>query len=128
MAHLVVVVIGVVFASVMAVGAQDEEVLRPGPGITLPKPTHEQRPQYTKEAMAAGIQGTVLLSIVVQKDGSVGGVDVVRSLDKTYGLDDAAVAAARQWRFEPGRKDGKPVAVEVALELTFTLRDKKERE
>jgi TonB family protein len=112
--------------SVIALRAQDEQVLKPGPGITLPKPTYEQKPQYTKEAMAAGIQGTVMMSLVVRSDGTVGPVEVTRSLDKTYGLDESAVAAARQWRFEPGRKDGKPVAVEVTLELTFTLRDKKQ--
>jgi TonB family protein len=121
-----IIVVGLLLVvSVIALRAQDEQVLKPGPGITLPKPTFEQKPQYTKEAMAAGIQGTVLMSLVVRSDGTVGPVEVTRSLDKTYGLDESAVAAARQWRFEPGRKDGKPVAVEVALELTFTLRDKK---
>ena len=122
-----IIVVGLVLVvSVIALRAQDEQVLKPGPGITLPKPTYEQKPQYTKEAMAAGIQGTVMMSLVVRSDGTVGPVEVTRSLDKTYGLDESAVAAARQWRFEPGRKDGKPVTVEVTLELTFTLRDKKQ--
>src|SRR5262245_9985993 len=65
--------------------AQDEEVVKPGPGVTLPRPIHEEKPQYTKEALAAGIQGTVLLSAVVDKDGTVGRVEVIRSLDKMYG-------------------------------------------
>jgi TonB family protein len=126
MTRISFVVVGLLFvAGAAAALAQDEQVFKPGNGVMIPRPIHEQKPQYTKEAMAAGIQGSVLLSVVVQKDGTVGRVEVTRSLDKTYGLDDSAVSAARQWRFEPGRKDGKPVAVEVALELTFTLRDKK---
>ena len=47
---------------------------------------------------------------------------VTQSLDKEYGLDTQAVEAARQWLFKPGTKDGKPVAVRVALEMTFTLK------
>jgi TonB family protein len=102
--------------------AQDAEVVQPGDGVTLPKPTYEQKPEYTPAAMQALIEGTVLLAIVVQTDGTVGRVRVTKSLDMMYGLDDAAVRAARGWRFEPGRKDGKPVAVEVALEFRFTLK------
>ena len=126
---LSVVVVGVWLASnVIAVRAQDQEVFRSGEaGITLPKPIHEERPQYTKEAMAAGIEGPVLLTLVVQKDGTVGQVTIVRSLDKVYGLDESAITAARLWRFEPGQKDGRAVAVEVTLELTFTLRKKAEK-
>jgi protein TonB len=104
--------------------AAQNEVFKPGPGITMPKPIHTEKPRYTAEAMKAGIQGTVLLDAVVLKDGNVSNVEVIRSLDKMYGLDESAIEAARQWRFEPGQKDGKPVAVRVSIELTFTLRDK----
>jgi len=128
MTRVSVVVIGVWLAgTVIAVHAQDREVSKPGSGVTLPKPTHEERPQYTKEALKAGIEGSVLLNVVVQKDGTVGQVDIARSLDKMYGLDESAIKAARQWRFEPGTKDGKPVAVLVTIELTFTLRKKAEK-
>jgi protein TonB len=113
--------------SVIDLRAQDNDVVKPGPGITLPKPTHEQQPRYTKEAMAAGIEGSVMMTLVVGKEGTVGRVEVIRSLDTKYGLDASAVSAARQWRFEPGRKDGKPVAVEIVLEMTFSLRQKKEQ-
>jgi TonB family protein len=129
MTRLSVVVVGVWLAgNVIELRAQDQEVFKSHEaGITLPKPIHEEKPQYTKEAMAAGIQGTVMMEMVVQKDGTVGQVEVTRSLDKVYGLDEQAVKAARQWRFEPGKKDGKVVAVLVTLELTFTLRKKDEK-
>ena len=51
--------------------------------------------------MRAKVQGTVLLECVMLPDGSVGRVDVVKSLDSTFGLDQEAVKAARQWRFRP---------------------------
>ncbi len=55
-------------------------------------------------------------------DGNVGDVKVVRSLDTTYGLDQQAVNAAKQWTFKPGTKDGKAVSVLVTIELRFTLK------
>ena len=95
---------------------------RPGNGVTLPRVIHEERPQYTSDAMRAKVQGTVLLECVVQKDGSVGDVQLVRSLDPTFGLDQQAIAAAKKWRFQPGTRFGEPVPVLVTIELTFTLR------
>jgi TonB family protein len=92
------------------------------PGLTLPTVIREVRPSYTAAAIAAGIQGTVLVSVVVLTDGTVGDVTVTRSLDTIYGLDAQAISAARQWLFNPGMKDGRPVAVRVTIEFTFTLR------
>ena len=95
---------------------------RPGNGVLLPKVLREVKPQYTADAMRAKVQGTVLLECVVNPDGTVGSVEVVKSLDRTFGLDGEAVKAARQWRFAPGTRFGEPVAVLVTIELTFTLR------
>ena len=97
-------------------------VYRPGSGVINPRILREIKPQYTADAMRAKVQGTVLLECVVLADGSVGRVDVVRSLDPTFGLDQEAVKAAKQWRFQPGTRFGEPVAVLVTIELTFTLR------
>jgi len=97
-------------------------VYRPGSGVVNPRIVREVKPQYTSEAMRAKVQGTVLLECVVLADGTVGRVDVVRSLDPTFGLDLEAIKAARQWRFQPGTRFGEPVNVMVTIELTFTLR------
>ena len=70
----------------------------------------------------ARIEGTVLLDCVVLADGMVGDVTVSRSLDPMLGLDQEAVKATKQWKFRPGMKDGKPVAVRVQIELAFTLK------
>ena len=97
-------------------------VYRPGNGISLPQLIKEVKPQYTSDAMRAKIQGQVWVECVVRSDGSVGDAHVIRSLDSTFGLDEAALAAARQWRFRPGTRLGEPVSVLITIELTFTLR------
>jgi protein TonB len=97
-------------------------VYRPGNGVTLPRVLREVRPQYTSDAMRAKVQGTVLLECVVRPDGGVGDVQVIRSLDPTFGLDQEAIKAAKQWRFAPGTRLGEPVSVLITIELTFTLR------
>jgi protein TonB len=77
---------------------------------------------YPDGAMQRKVEGRVQLSAVVLADGSVGDeVKVTQSLDEE--LDQEAVKAARQWKFQPGTKDGKPVAVQVDIEMTFTLKD-----
>jgi len=91
-------------------------------GVTLPAPIRQVRPEYTPAAMAAGIEGRVLMEVVVHADGSVGDVAVVRSLDSVLGLDQQAVAALKQWTWTPGTKDGKPDRVAVSVEMTFTLK------
>jgi periplasmic protein TonB len=95
---------------------------RPGNGVETPKLLKEVKPQYTAQAMRAKVQGTVLLECVVQPDGTVGNMKVVRSLDSTFGLDQEAMKAARQWQFAPGTRFGLPVPVLVTIEIAFTLR------
>jgi hypothetical protein len=51
-----------------------------------------------------------------------GDLEITRSLDAEYGLDREAIEAATQWLFRPGTKDGKPMPVEVDIEMSFTLR------
>ena len=102
--------------------AQAQTVYRPGNGVSLPVVVKQVKALYTQEAMDAHIEGTVGLEVVVQADGAVGDVKVARSLDPTYGLDQEAVKAMKQWQFKPGTKDGKAVAVRVDVEIRFTLK------
>jgi TonB family protein len=104
------------------VSAHPQDVQKPGPGVTLPRVVREVKPDYTPEALQAKIQGSMALTTVVGVDGVPGRIVVTRSLDAEHGLDAAAVAALEQWRFEPGRKDGKAVPVEVEIEMRFTLK------
>ncbi|MEO8483602.1 MAG: energy transducer TonB [Acidobacteriota bacterium] len=95
---------------------------RPGAGIQNPVVLKEQKPVYTSDAMRAKIQGVVQLEAVVDENGLVNDVRVLRSLDKQYGLDQEAIKAARMWLFRPARdRDNKPVAIVITLELTFAL-------
>jgi TonB family protein len=109
---------------ITGVTEQARRIYRPGPGdgVTLPTVAHEVKPKYTPEAMERKIQGSVWLETVVLETGDVGDVVVTRSLDAEYGLDQQAITAAKQWKFKPATKDGKPVAVWVTIELTFTLK------
>jgi protein TonB len=91
-------------------------------GVTNPQVLHQVKPLYTSDAMRAKIQGDVVLHCIVEKDGSVGEVRVVSSLDQVHGLDDEAVRAAKKWRFAPATKNGHAVPVLVSIGLTFTLR------
>ncbi len=91
-------------------------------GIVAPRVVRIVKPQYTTAAMTARIQGVVVVACVVQADGSVADPRVVRSLDRLFGLDQEAINAARQWHFQPGTQLGKPVPVQVTIEVGFTLR------
>ena len=93
-----------------------------GNGVLPPREKRRVDPQYTPEAMRAKVQGVVLVAAVVQRDGRVTDVRVVRSLDQSFGLDMKAVEAARKWEFHPGTRFGEPVPVLVHIELTFNLR------
>lgn len=95
-------------------------VYRAGGAVTPPRPIKQVKPKYTDQALALKIQGSVVLDVVVMNDGQPGQILVRRSLDPG-GLDEAAIAAAREWRFEPGRLAGAPVDVLVTLILDFRI-------
>jgi TonB family protein len=96
-------------------------VYRAGGVATPPRVITEVRASYTNDALLHRIQGTVELEVIVTSEGRPSHIRVVRSLDPE-GLDDQAVAAVAQWRFEPGRVAGKPVNVLVTIMLDFTIR------
>jgi bla regulator protein blaR1 len=122
------VAIGVVDAhrnqSAAAAATQDKPatVYKPGNGVTQPKLVKEVKPKYNRAAMERKIQGRIWLTAIVLENGTVGDVKVKQSLDKEYGLDDEAVSTLKSWVFTPGTKDGKPVAVEIEVEMSFTLK------
>jgi periplasmic protein TonB len=97
-------------------------IYREGNGVTSPRVIREVKPSYTGEAMRARIQGLVTMEAVVMPDGSVGNVQITKSLDSSFGLDKEAIKTVKQWRFEPGRRLGQPVPVLIVIEMTFTLR------
>jgi protein TonB len=95
-------------------------VYQPGAGIDPPTLVREVRPIYTDDARRQRIEGDVILEIVVRSDGSVGSIKVRRSLGG--GLEQRAIEAVRQWRFNPARRHGTPVDVAVEVAVEFKLR------
>jgi TonB family protein len=95
---------------------------RSGNGVVAPKVRYDVRPEYTGAALSAKIEGVVVIEVVVDEKGQVTDPIVVRSLDDRFGLDAAAIEAAKKWRFQPGTYQGKPVPVVLTLEMAFTLR------
>lgn len=93
----------------------------PGAGVNNPILLQEEKPKYTSEAMRAKIQGVAEVEAVVLENGLVGDVRIHKSLDKVFGLDLEALAAARKWRFRPATVQGKPVAFKVIIQLEFRL-------
>lgn len=92
---------------------------RPGKGVSPPKPIFNKDPEFSEQARSAKYQGTVVLSLVVDKMGQVQNIRVLNPLG--FGLDKKAVEAVSKWQFKPGIKDGEPVAVELAVEVDFHL-------
>jgi len=94
-------------------------VFRVGGGVSAPKEIYAPEPEYSEEARKVKQMGVVVLRLVVGSDGNPRDIQVVRALG--LGLDEKAIEAVRKWRFEPARKDGKPVAVAVNIEVNFHL-------
>ena len=90
-----------------------------GNGVSAPTPIYTPQPEFSEEARKAKYQGVVVLSGIIGVDGKVHNPRVVRSLG--MGLDEKALAAVKLWKFDPGKKDGQPVAVEMGLEISFNL-------
>ncbi|MCL2064922.1 MAG: energy transducer TonB [Candidatus Cloacimonetes bacterium] len=84
-----------------------------------PVVTRRVAPQYPDFERRLRIQGVVILTVEVLIDGSIGAIEVERSV--TEGLDDAAIAAVRQWQFQPAKNRGEPVACWISQQIHFVL-------
>lgn len=94
-------------------------VFRVGGGVSAPRPIFTPEPEYSEEARKAKYQGTCVLWLIVDRDGKTRDIRVGRALG--LGLDEKAIEAVKQWKFEPAIKDGKPVSVQVNVEVSFRL-------
>ncbi|MGA2353731.1 MAG: TonB family protein [Terriglobales bacterium] len=94
-------------------------VFKVGGGISAPKPVSTPEAQYTEDARNAKTQGTCILWLIVDTEGHPRDIRVVHG--PGHGLEAKAVEAVKQWRFEPAMKDGKPVNVQISVEVGFKL-------
>ncbi len=90
-----------------------------GEDVTAPVAVEKTQPSYPEEARLAKHQGRVVLRMVIDDEGVTEDVEVVDG--QPYGLTEAAVAAARTWRFQPARHQGEPVAVLYLVTVNFRL-------
>ena len=94
-------------------------IFRVGAGVSPPRPIYQPEPEFSEEARKAKYQGICTLALVVGIDGRPSQIHVQSSLG--MGLDEKAIEAVRNWKFEPAMKDGHPVAVAIAVEVDFHL-------
>jgi len=94
-------------------------VFKVGGGISAPQPVSTPDPEYTEQARVAKTQGTCILWLIVDDQGRPRDIRVVRGLG--MGLDAKAIEAVKQWKFQPAMKDGRPVNVQISVEVGFHL-------
>jgi TonB family protein len=88
--------------------------------ISPPRAILHNDPQFSDEARKAKYQGTMVLWLIVDPNGQPKDIQIITPLG--LGLDEKAVDAVSQWKFEPARRDdGDPVAVQINVEVSFRL-------
>ena len=95
-----------------------DEPIRIGDGVPPPAKIHDVPPVYPPAAREAGVQGLVVLEATIDPTGVVGNIEVLRSVPE---LEEAAIAAVEQWRYEPTLVDGAPVSVLMTVTINFLL-------
>ena len=90
------------------------------PANTPPKLIRKVEPEYSEQARKKRIEGTVVLKVVVAADGHAREIQIMKSLDPE--LDEKAVAAVKEYLFQPGTRNGEPVAVYATVEVPFRLK------
>jgi TonB family protein len=96
-----------------------DRVYKAGGGVVAPKLISKVEPKYSEEAREAKVQGRVVLGVVIDAKGRPENVKVVKGLEPS--LDAKAVEAVKQWKFQPGARQGKPVRVQATIEVNFRL-------
>jgi TonB family protein len=99
-------------------GSRATGPVRVGGNIRVPTRTHSAEPVYPPTARAAGVQGVIIIEVVVGEDGAVSNARVLRSIPL---LDQAALDAVRQWRYEPTLLNGAPTPVTMTVTVNFSL-------
>jgi TonB family protein len=95
------------------------DLVEMGNGVVPPEPIYSPKPAYPPLAERQRIGGTVLLAVLVDENGSVQDIQVLRPITPDLGLTAAAVAAARTWRYKPATKNGVRVKVRITQAITF---------
>ena len=100
--------------------AENKDIYRVGGSVRAPRIRKAPDPEYPDLARGLRREGKLLLWAVVRPDGKIHDVRIARPLG--LGFEERAVKAVEKWEFEPAQKDGKPVAVQLNIEINFRLR------
>ena len=92
---------------------------RIGGGVSAPVLIFSVEPEFSEEARKAKVAGNVLVNLYVDQNGNPSHVRVIRGVG--MGLDEKAVEAVRQYKFKPAMENGKPVLVELNVEVNFQI-------
>lgn len=92
---------------------------RPGGDVTPPIKIFDLSPTYTEEGRQNRVQGVVILETIVDSNGDVARVKVLKGLP--LGLTESAVETAKQWKYRPATRFGEPVAVVMNVTVRFSL-------
>ena len=109
--------VGALLAFTLSAQRVREDATRIVPGVTPPRIRHKVAPEFTADARTSRMQGTVVLQLVVDERGLPVNIQILSPLG--FGLDEKAREAVEQWRFEPGKKDGRAVPVMVTAQVNF---------
>ena len=91
-------------------------------GDRPPVITKRVPPYYPKASREMGIQGDVVLEVEILEDGTIGEIEVFESVQAgPGGLDEAAIETVKQWKYQPGTKEGNPVTMKIKQTISFTL-------
>ncbi len=105
-------------ATIAAAQQATEKAYRVGEdGVTSPKLTTRIEPKYPSVPEDQKIEGTVVLSLEINKDGTAENIRIVRTLAPLF--DESAIDALKQWKFEPGKRNGEAVRVKATVEVNF---------
>ncbi len=92
---------------------------RIGGGVSAPILIYSVEPEFSEEARKAKVAGNVLVNLYVDQNGNPSHVHVIRGVG--MGLDEKAVEAVKQYKFKPAMENGKPVLVELNVEVNFQI-------
>ena len=99
--------------------AEPEGPIYVGGNVLPPEKIYAPQPIYTEIARKARIQGVVIVQAIIDKEGKVTNVKVLKGLP--MGLDESAVDAIKKWQFKAATLNGKPVTVYFNLTVNFKL-------
>ena len=100
-------------------GISDDQIRRVGGPVSTPVLIHRAEPKFTAESRAESFSGAVTVNLIVGTNGVPQRVRVIRGVAR--GLDEIALEAVKKYRFKPAMLDGKPVPVQVNVEVNFRI-------